>query len=54
MGKVKAMLGIAIGEILVGCIKKMVEEIQKPKQTHDKTPEIDPETDMTINLNSEE
>ena len=53
MGKVKAMLAIAIGEILVGCITKMVKEIQEPKQINDKSPKIDHATDMTINKASE-
>lgn len=29
---VKTMLVIAIGELMVGCIKKIIEEIQAPKQ----------------------
>ena len=51
--KVKAMIAIAIGEILVGCVKKMVKEIQEPKQPKEEPEKIDPATDMTINRISE-
>ena len=50
---VKAMLAIAIGKILVGCITKMVNEIQDTKASDKNTSAIDPATDMTINKASE-
>ena len=50
---VKAILAIAIGKILVGCITKMVNEIQDTKASANNTPKIDPATDMTINKASE-
>ena len=50
---VKAILAIAIGKILVGCITKMVNEIQNSKASGKSTTAIDPATDMTINKASE-
>ena len=50
---VKAILAIAIGKILVGCITKMVNEIQDSKASGKSTAAIDPATDMTINKASE-
>lgn len=50
---VKAMLAIAIGKLLVGCITKMVNEIQDSKTSGKSTAAIDPATDMTINNASE-
>ena len=50
---VKAMLAIAIGKLLVGCITKMVNEIRDSKASDKSTPAIDPATDLTINKASE-
>ncbi len=50
---VKALLAIAIGKLLVGCITKMVNEIQEPKPSNKNTPAIDPATNLTDNKATE-
>jgi hypothetical protein len=50
---VKTMLAIAIGKLLVGCITKIINEIQESKPSSKNTPIIDPATDMIINKASE-
>ncbi len=51
---VKALLAIAIGKLLVGCITKMVNEIQEPKPSNKNTPAIDPATNLTDNKATEQ